>query len=67
VQENYHLCGVFKRIGYKDKAIKRMINKSLDRESNGPKPPNNQPSSTIAYLPYIQGISDKIANVLGKK
>jgi predicted GIY-YIG superfamily endonuclease len=67
VQEKDHLYRVFKSIGYKDKAIKRMINKSLDRESNGPKPPNNQPPGTIAYLPYIQGITDKIANVLRKK
>jgi hypothetical protein len=43
VQEKDHLSRVFKSIGYKDKDIKKMINKSLDRESNGPKPPNNQP------------------------
>jgi hypothetical protein len=67
VQEKDHLSRFLKIIGYKDKDIKKMINKSPDRESNGPKPPNNQPPDTTIYLPYIQGITDKIASVLRKK
>lgn len=51
VQEKDHLYRVFKSIGYKDKAIKMMINKSLDRESNGPKPPNNQPPRYYSLPP----------------
>ena len=66
-QERNHLSKVFKSIGYKDKDIKKMINKSIDREKNGPKPINNHPPGTTTYLPYIQGITDKIASVLRKK
>jgi hypothetical protein len=51
-QEKDHLSIVFKSIGYKDKDIKKAMNKSLDRESNRPNPLNNQPPSTTG-LPSL--------------
>jgi predicted GIY-YIG superfamily endonuclease len=43
------------------------MRKSLERENNRPRQRNNQTPSPIAYLPYIQGVTNKIAKFLNKK
>jgi predicted GIY-YIG superfamily endonuclease len=68
-QEKNHLHKVFKNIGYKEKEIENAIKKALEKEkeNNKPQQRNNQTPSLTAYLPYIQGVTDKIAKILNKK
>jgi predicted GIY-YIG superfamily endonuclease len=66
-QEKNHLHKVFKNIGYKEKEIENAIRKALEKENNKPQQKNNQTPSLTAYLPYIQGVTDKIAKILNKK
>jgi hypothetical protein len=66
-QEKYHLSNVFKNIGYKHKDITNTINKALEKTSKNPNSLENQNPNRNAYLPYIQGVTDKIVKVLSKK
>jgi hypothetical protein len=66
-QEKDHLSVVFKNIGYKHKDIMNAINKALEKTSKNPNPLENQNPNRKAYLPYIQGVTDKIAKILRKK
>lgn len=51
-------------IGYRNKDIKKAIEKA----KRGPHPRNTQPSiNKKAYLPYVQGVDDKIAKVLKRR
>lgn len=62
-EEIKHLTPVFKDIGYKEKDIKRAIKR--DEGKVHPKGPKEN-CGTI-YLPFIQRVTDNIANVLRKK
>jgi hypothetical protein len=62
-----HLTKNFKNIGYKHKDIKNEINRALERTRDNPNVPRNQNPNRDAYLPYIQGVTDRIARVLSKK
>jgi hypothetical protein len=62
-QEIAHLTKVFRGIGYKDKEIK----KALSKDARKPRSQNTLNSTTKAYLPYIQGVTDKISKVLRRK
>jgi hypothetical protein len=62
-EEIDHLTKVFKNIGYKDRDIKKTINKK-DRRT---RTQNYQTSNIKSFLPYIQGVTDKIAKVLRRK
>jgi len=62
-----HLTKTFKNIGYKQKDIKNAIKKSLEITHNNPNAPKDQNPNKSAYLPYIQGVTDRIARVLSKK
>jgi hypothetical protein len=62
-QEITHLTKVFRGIGYKDKEIKKALNK----DARAPRSQNTLTSTTKAYLPYIRGVTDKISKVLRRK
>jgi hypothetical protein len=62
-EEIDHLTKVFKNIGYKDRDIKKAINKKDIRTHTQ----NDQTSHIKAFLPYIRGVTDKIAKVLRRK
>jgi hypothetical protein len=62
-EEIDHLTKVFKNIGYRYGDIK----KAMDRKDNRTRVQNDQTSNIKAFLPYIQGVTDKIAKVLKKK
>jgi hypothetical protein len=62
-EEVDHLTKVFKNIGYRDRDIKKAIDKK-DRRTSAQ---NDQNSNIKAFLPYIQGVTDKIAKVLKRK
>jgi hypothetical protein len=62
-EEIDHLTRVFKNIGYRDKDIKKAMNKK-DRMT---RVQNDQTSNLKAFLPYIRGVTDKIAKVLKRK
>jgi hypothetical protein len=62
-----HITKTFKNIGYKHKDIKNTINRALEKTRNKPTIPKEQNPNRDACLPYIQGVTDKIARVLSKK
>jgi len=66
-KETDHLTRTFKNIGYKQKDIKNAINKALERNRNTRSAPQEQNPNRSAYLPYIQGVTDRIARILSKK
>jgi len=66
-QEKDHLSVVFKNIGYKHKDITNAINKALEKNNKNPNPLEDQNPNRKAYLAYIQGFTNKIANILSKK
>jgi hypothetical protein len=66
-QEKDHLSVVFKNIGYKHKDIMNAINKALEKTDKNSNPLEDQNPNRKAYLPYIQGVTDKIAKILSKK
>ena len=43
------------------------MKKAIERKINRPQPMNNHSPGITAYLPYIQGVTDKIARILSKK
>ena len=51
-------------MGYSNKDINKAIQKA---RSGSKSMVTDNPSTTKAYLPYIQGVTDKIAKVLAKK
>ena len=64
-QELEHLVNVFKGNGYNEKQIRNTIRKSqVQRQREG-----RNDDNVLKYikLPYIQGTTDKIANILRKK
>ena len=66
-EEKRHLISTFKNIGYKDHEIKKAIKKAEKRLSS-PKPKEeDQPHEGRVFLPYIHGVTNKIAKILKKK
>jgi hypothetical protein len=59
-----HLVKVFKNNGYKEKIIRKAIEKS---QTKGQIEGRNDDILKSIKLPYIQGTTDKIANILRKK
>jgi hypothetical protein len=66
-KETDHLTKTFKNIGYKHKDIKNAINRALEKTHDKPTIPKDQNPNRDACLPYIQGVTDRIARVLSKK
>jgi hypothetical protein len=62
-EEIDHLTKVFKNIGYRD----RDIAKAMDKKDKKAHTQNDQTSNLKAFLPYIRGVTDKIAKVLKRK
>jgi hypothetical protein len=62
-EEINHLTRVFKNIGYREKDIKKAMNK----KERMTKVQNDQTSNQKAFLPYIRGVTDKIAKILKRK
>jgi hypothetical protein len=62
-EEIDHLTKVFKNIGYRDRDIK----KAMDKKERRTRIQNDQTSNSRAFLPYIRGVTDKIAKVLRRK
>jgi hypothetical protein len=62
-EEIDHLTKVFKNIGYRDRDIK----KEIDKKERRTRTQNDQTSNIKAFLPYIRGVTDKIAKVLKRK
>ena len=61
-----HLTSVFKNIGYKEWSIKKAIRRAQDRALSEHPPGDKKEYQGKVYLPFIQGITDKIANFLRK-
>jgi hypothetical protein len=66
-KETDHLTKTFKNIGYKQKDIRNAINKALEKIRDNPTVPKDQNPNRDTCLPYIQGVTDKIARILSKK
>jgi hypothetical protein len=62
-EEIDHLTKVFKNIGYRDRDIK----KAMDKKDKRTHTQNDQNPNLKAFLPYIRGVTDKIAKVLKRK
>ena len=72
-EEKDHLKEVFLNIGYEPRTIKKALDKANNGHSyNHEKPKdladdhNDHTYGTRAYLPYIQGVTDKISRILKK-
>jgi hypothetical protein len=66
VKEKDHL--IFRNIGYNNKDINNAINKAKEKMNITQKPHDNQTlNNNTTYLPFIQGVTYKIARVLNKK
>ena len=63
-KEEDHLKEVFKNIGYKPKVISKTLNKTHNKSLKGLK--TSTTTNPRAYLPYIQGVTDKISRILMK-
>lgn len=66
-EEKKHLVSTFKGIGYKENEIKRAIQKAEKRMLSHEQETRNQPENGRVFLPYILGVTDKIAKILKKK
>ena len=66
-EEKRHLVSTFKNIGYKDHEIKKAIKKAEMRLSSPIPKEQDQPQGGKVFLPYIQGVTDKMAKILRKK
>jgi hypothetical protein len=62
-EEIDHLTRVFTNIGYRNRDIKKAIDKK-DKRTHAQ---NDQTSNLKAFLPYIWGVTEKIAKVLKRK
>ena len=62
-EEQGNLVRVFKNIGYKENDIRRTLRKPVGILKN----PQQRKDKKRAYLPYIQGVTDKVSKVLKKK
>jgi len=74
--ENNHLTNIFKSIGYKSKDIKNVLKRTMIKTNMQTTRTNSDKTENInnsqkpikrAYLPYIKGVTDKIAKILKKK
>jgi hypothetical protein len=65
-QEIEHLTTVFKNLGYKELSIKKAIRRAKDKVVSKHPPENKKENCGKVYLPFIQGITDKIAKILRK-
>jgi len=66
-EEKKHLISTFKSIGYKEQEIKKAIEKAERKMLSHEPKAQDQPKCGIVFLPYIHGITDKIAKILKKK
>jgi len=62
-----HLTSVFKNIGYKEWSITKAIRRAQDRALSEHPPGDKKENQGRVYLPFIQGVTDKIAKILRKK
>ena len=62
-EEQGNLVRVFKNIGYKENDIRRTLRKPVGILKN----PQQRKDKKRAYLPYIQGVTDKVSKILKKK
>jgi len=61
------LVSTFKRIGYKEQEIKRAIEKAERKVLSHEPKAQDQPQDGKVFLPYIHGVTYKIAKILRKK
>lgn len=66
-EEQKHLVSTFKSISYKEKEIKRAIEKVERRVLSHEPKAQDQPQCGRVFLPYIHEVTDKIAKILRKK
>lgn len=66
-EENKHLVSAFKGICYNEKEIKAAIKKAEGKVLSHKPKDQDQPQYGRVFLPYIQGVTDKIAKILKKK
>ena len=70
-QEREHLIQGFKNNGYKEKHINTILRKNNPKnntwKSNEKNEKNKKDRSLTLVLPFIQGVTNKIANILRKK
>ena len=66
-EEKKHLVLVFKSIGYKEKEIRMAIERGERRVVSQEPKSQDQPQCGKVFLPYIQGVIDKIARILRRK
>ena len=66
-KEKDYLKEVFTNIGYKPNVIMKTLGKTHNKSLTGLKTSNNKTTTNPrAYLPYIQGVTDKISRILNK-
>jgi len=65
-EEIEHLTSVFKNLGYKEWSIKKAIRRAQDKALSKHPPEDKKEDSEKVYLPFIQGITNKIAKYLRK-
>jgi len=63
-EEISYLKRTFANLGYNNKSIFKAIQKAKSRNNINK---SNNPKTTNAYLPYIQGVTNKLAKILRKK
>jgi len=61
-----HLTTLFKNIGYREWSIKRAIRRAQDRALSKHPPKDKKENHGKVYLPFIKGVTDKIAKILRK-
>jgi len=66
-KEKKHLVSLFKGIGYEEKEIKKAIERVERRALSHEPKAQDQPQCGRVFLPYIQGVTDKIAKIPRRK
>lgn len=66
-EEKKHLVSTFKGIGCKENEIKRAIQKAEKRMLSHEPNARDQPEGGRVFLPFIHGVTHKIAKILGRK
>ncbi len=66
-EEKKHLASVFKGVGYKEKETKKTIERAERRVLSQEPKAQDQPQCGRVFLPYIQGVTNKLAKILRRK
>lgn len=66
-EETKYLKKIFASIGYNNKGIIKTIKRARTRNGARPSSTSSKPPNNKSYVPFIQGITDKLARVLRKR